>query len=126
MEHQPQAEPGERSQRNPGALVARGLAGKAALISLGRHTRHSPSCVASGGAGENRGRLHGRNLCDFYDGNLDPAPTVRALADEELAELVDALFVHLDSVRPAFGALSWFELAVEELRRRNGTDTAAG
>jgi hypothetical protein len=83
---------------------------------------HSPACVVSGGAGEKHGRLHGLHLCDFYDGTLDPASTVRVLADRDLADLADALFVHLDLATPAFGALSWFELATEELRRRRGTD----
>jgi hypothetical protein len=61
-------------------------------------------------------------LCEFSDGTLDPASAVRDLADEDLADLADALFVHLDSATPAFGALSWFEFATEELRRRRDTD----
>lgn len=61
---------------------------------------------------------------EIYDGTLDPDTTVRALSDAALELLVDALYRHLDSPEPSFGACTWFELATDELQKRR--EGAAG
>lgn len=55
---------------------------------------------------------------EIYDGTLDPETTVRALSRAALELLVDALYRHLDSPAPSFGAYTWFELATDELQNR--------
>ena len=55
---------------------------------------------------------------EIYDGTLDPEATVRALSRPALELLVDALYRHLDSPAPSFGAYTWFELATDELQNR--------
>jgi len=58
----------------------------------------------------------------YLEGNLDPAATVRALSDEALGKLADALYRHLDTRSPSFGAHTWYELAAEELHQRHLTE----
>lgn len=70
------------------------------------------------GAGEQR-TINGLELSEYLDGNLDPAATVRALSDEALGRLADALYRHLDTRSPSFGAHTWYELAAEELHQRH-------
>lgn len=68
-------------------------------------------------------------LSDYFDGTLDPAVTVRGLPDTTLCELADALYRHLDTSSPSFGAHTWYELATEELQNRHLADangSAAG
>lgn len=55
---------------------------------------------------------------EMYDGTLDPEATVRALSGVALELLVDALYRHLDSPAPWFGAYTWYELASDELQSR--------
>lgn len=55
---------------------------------------------------------------EIYDGTLDPETTVRALSRPALELLVDALYRHLDSPAPSFGAYTWFGLATDELQNR--------
>jgi hypothetical protein len=55
---------------------------------------------------------------EIYDGTMDPETTVRALSRAALELLVDALYRHLDSPAPSFGAYTWFELATDELQNR--------
>lgn len=55
---------------------------------------------------------------EIYDGTLDPETTVRALSEPALELLVDALYRHLDSPTPSFGAYTWYELATDELQNR--------
>ncbi|MDI3240973.1 hypothetical protein QK292_05605 [Arthrobacter sp. AL08] len=58
-------------------------------------------------------------LTEYFEGTLDPAATVRALSDMALGQLADALYRHLDTNSPSFGAHTWYELATEELQQRH-------
>ncbi|CAN7178095.1 hypothetical protein JOE31_004264 [Arthrobacter sp. PvP023] len=72
-------------------------------------------------AGEQR-TIDGLELSEYLEGNLDPASTVQALSDDALGKLADALYRHLDTRSPAFGAHTWYELAAEELHQRHLTE----
>jgi hypothetical protein len=63
--------------------------------------------------------IEGLELSDYFEGTLDPAATVQALSDAALGQLADALYRHLDTPSPSFGAHTWYELAAEELQRRH-------
>ena len=63
--------------------------------------------------------INGLELAEYFEGTLDPAATVRALSDAALGQLSDALYRHLDTASPAFGAHTWYELATEELQNRH-------
>jgi hypothetical protein len=63
--------------------------------------------------------VNGLELADYFEGTLDPAATVRALSDAALGQLADALYRHLDTASPSFGAHTWYELAAEELQNRH-------
>jgi hypothetical protein len=65
--------------------------------------------------------INGLELADYFEGTLDPAATVRALSDAALSQLADALYRHLDTPTPSFGAHTWYELAAEELQNRRVT-----
>lgn len=58
----------------------------------------------------------------YLDGCLneavDPAVTLAAVPDAELARLADGLYRHLDTPSPAFGARFWYVQVTEELRLR--------
>ncbi|MDQ0754554.1 hypothetical protein [Arthrobacter sp. B3I4] len=62
--------------------------------------------------------IEGLELSDYFEGTLDPAATVQALSDAALGQLADALYRHLDTPNPSFGAHTWYELAAEELQQR--------
>ena len=64
------------------------------------------------------------DLAEYFEGTLDPAATVRALSDTALGQLSDALYRHLDTASPSFGAHTWYELATEELQNRHLGDVA--
>jgi hypothetical protein len=49
---------------------------------------------------------------------------VAALPEPALAELADALYRHLDTPSPAFGAHSWYVQVAAELRLRRLTGNA--
>ncbi|MCU1530817.1 MAG: hypothetical protein JWO49_388 [Arthrobacter sp.] len=66
--------------------------------------------------------VDGYELSDYFEGTLDPAATVRALSDTALCQLADALYRHLDTSSPSFGAHTWYELATEEIQNRHLTD----
>jgi len=66
--------------------------------------------------------VNGQELSDYFDGRLDPAATVRALSNTALCQLADAVYRHLDTSRPSFGAHTWYELATEEIQNRHLTD----
>ncbi|CAI3791221.1 hypothetical protein [Pseudarthrobacter sp. MM222] len=66
--------------------------------------------------------INGLELADYFEGTLDPAATVRALSDAALGQLADALYRHLDTSSPSFGAHTWYELAAEELQNRHLAD----
>lgn len=63
--------------------------------------------------------INGLELSEYFEGTLDPAATVRALSDVALGQLADALYRHLDTNNPSFGAHTWYELATEELQNRH-------
>lgn len=63
--------------------------------------------------------INGLELAEYFEGALDPAATVRALSDAALGQLADALYRHLDTSSPSFGAHTWYELATEELQNRH-------
>ncbi|HEX9226877.1 MAG TPA: hypothetical protein VF885_09505 [Arthrobacter sp.] len=63
--------------------------------------------------------INGLALSEYFEGTLDPAATVRALSDVALGQLADALYRHLDTSSPSFGAHTWYELATEELQHRH-------
>jgi hypothetical protein len=65
--------------------------------------------------------INGLALSEYFEGTLDPAATVRALSDTSLCQLADALYRHLDTSTPSFGAHTWYELAAEELQNRHLT-----
>ena len=65
------------------------------------------------------GTVNGLELSEYFEGTLDPASTVRALSDVALGQLADALYRHLDTSNPSFGAHTWYELAAEELHNRH-------
>ena len=66
--------------------------------------------------------INGLELSEYFEGTLDPAATVRALPDAALGQLADALYRHLDTSSPSFGAHTWYELATEELQNRHCGD----
>jgi hypothetical protein len=66
--------------------------------------------------------INGQELSDYFEGTLDPAATVRALSDTALRQLADALYCHLDTSSPSFGAHTWYELATEEIQNRHLAD----
>ena len=68
--------------------------------------------------------INGLELSEYFEGTLDPAATVRALSDAALVQLADALYRHLDTSSPSFGAHTWYELATEELQNRHLGDEA--
>jgi hypothetical protein len=72
-------------------------------------------------AGEQR-TINGLELSEYLEGNMDAASTVRAMSDNALSRLADALYRHLDTRNPSFGAHTWYELAAEELHQRHLTE----
>lgn len=80
-----------------------------------------PAVGSSATAGEQR-TINALQLSEYLEGNLDPAATVRALSDAALGKLADALYRHLDTRSPSFGAHTWYELACEELHKRHLTE----
>jgi hypothetical protein len=58
------------------------------------------------------------DLARYLNETVDPAAAVTALPDSSLAELADALYRHLDTPHPAFGAHSWYTQVAEELQMR--------
>lgn len=68
------------------------------------------------------GTMDGLALSDYFEDTLDPVATVRALSDTALCRLADALYRHLDTSSPLYGAHTWYELAAEELQNRHLAD----
>ncbi|AXJ09614.1 hypothetical protein [Arthrobacter sp. PM3] len=66
--------------------------------------------------------VNGLALSEYFEGTLDPGATVKALSDTALCQLADALYRHLDTSNPSFGAHTWYELAAEELQYRHLTE----
>ncbi|MGX9898847.1 hypothetical protein ACW0JT_01365 [Arthrobacter sp. SA17] len=67
----------------------------------------------------------GVDLSFYVEGTLEPASTVAAMSDESLAELADALYRHLDTRKPLFGAHTWYDFAADELQRRHAEGSDA-
>lgn len=67
----------------------------------------------------------GVDLSFYLEGTLEPASTVAAMPDENLAELADALYRHLDTRKPLFGAHTWYDFAADELQRRQAEGPGA-
>ncbi|MET1020763.1 MAG: hypothetical protein ABWX69_01015 [Arthrobacter sp.] len=65
------------------------------------------------------GPINGLQLSEYFEGTLDPVSTVQALSDVALGQLADALYQHLDTSSPSFGAHTWYELTAEELENRH-------
>jgi hypothetical protein len=82
---------------------------------------NGPLAAESGGAND-FGAINGLALSEYFEGTLDPVATVRALSDTALCRLADALYRHLDTSTPSFGAHTWYELAAEELQNRHLLD----
>jgi hypothetical protein len=85
-----------------------------------------PAPDGTGGAAADPELIEGLELSDYFEGTLDPAATVQALSDTALGQLADALYRHLDTPSPSFGAHTWYELAAEELEQRYRATDAAG
>lgn len=65
--------------------------------------------------------MNERELARYLDETVDPAETVAALPESALADLADALYRHLDTPSPPFGAHSWYIQVTDELRMRRLT-----
>lgn len=65
------------------------------------------------------------DLSVYLEGTLEPASTVAAMSDAGLAELADALYRHLDTRKPLFGAHTWYDFAAGELQRRHAEGSDA-
>lgn len=88
-----------------------------------------PDALLDASPGEACGRgpsepetIDGLSLADYVEGSLDPVLTVGALSDAALCQLADALYRHLDTTSPSYGAHTWYELAAEELQNRRRTE----
>jgi hypothetical protein len=68
--------------------------------------------------------MNEEDLSRYLDETVDPAQTVAALPEPALAELAAALYRHLDTPSPAFGAHSWYVQVAAELRLRRLTGNA--
>ena len=92
-------------------------------LDIGNAAPLNPGLDGLEGAGspipEELSTINGLALSDYFEGTLDPASTVRALSDVALGQLADALYRHLDTSSPSFGAHTWYELASEELQNRH-------
>jgi hypothetical protein len=64
------------------------------------------------------------DLARYLDETADSPETVAALPEQALAELADALYRHLDTPSPAFGAHSWYVQVADDLRMRRLTGSA--
>jgi hypothetical protein len=111
---------GLESDHHPVPLVvAGGDSGnnEPAGLDAGLEAANSP-LAAEVGSGDDFATINGMGLSEYFEDTLDPAATVRALSDTALCQLVDALYRHLDTSSPSFGAHTWYELATEELQNR--------
>ncbi|KRE53308.1 hypothetical protein ASG92_07195 [Arthrobacter sp. Soil736] len=68
--------------------------------------------------------MNEEDLSRYFDETVDPAETVAALPEPALVELADALYRHLDTPSPTFGAHSWYVQVADELRMRRLTGSA--
>lgn len=82
---------------------------------------NSPLAAETGSVSD-FGTIDGLVLSEYFEDTLDPVATVRALSDAALCRLADALYRHLDTSSPSYGAHTWYELAAEELQNRHLAD----
>jgi hypothetical protein len=68
--------------------------------------------------------MNEKDLARYLDETVDPAATVAAMPESALAELADALYRHLDTPSPAFGAHAWYIQVADELQMRRPAATA--
>jgi hypothetical protein len=68
--------------------------------------------------------MNNEDLARFLAESGDSAETVAALPEPALEDLADALYRHLDTPSPAFGAHSWYVRVADELRMRRLTGIA--
>lgn len=90
-------------------------------LDSGLGAANSPLAAETGSVSD-LGAMDGLALSEYFEDTLDPAATVRALSDTALCRLADALYRHLDTPRPSYGAHTWYELAAEELQNRHLAD----
>lgn len=111
----------------PVAVAGNGDSEAAGLLDVGPGSgsglgeANSPLAAETVGASD-LGSIDGLALSEYFEGTLDPVATVRALSDTALCRLADALYRHLDTSSPSFGAHTWYELAAEELQNRHLLD----
>lgn len=68
--------------------------------------------------------MNQKELARYLDNTLDSAEAVGAMTGAALAELADALYRHLDTPSPVFGAHSLYVQVADELQlRRARTDS---
>lgn len=101
---------GGEATAGPGATVHAGV-----LFDAGLEEACSPMATELESVG-------GLALSGYFKGSRDPVATVRALSDAALYQLADALYRHLDTASPSYGAHTWYELAAEEIQYRRRTD----
>jgi hypothetical protein len=68
--------------------------------------------------------MNEEDLSRYLDETVDPAETVAALPEPALVDLADALYRHLNTPGPAFGAHSWYVQVADDLRMRRLTGSA--
>ena len=90
-------------------------------LDAGLEPANSPLAAETGSVVD-FGTMDGLALSDYFEDTLDPVATVRALSDTALCRLADALYRHLDTSSPLYGAHTWYELAAEELQNRHLAD----
>lgn len=115
-----QISPGVGRPGEPARPLAGGML-NVGILDAGREEANNPLAAEISGADDYE-LINGLALPDYFEGTLDPAATVRALSDTALCQLADALYRHLDTPTPSFGAHTWYELAAEELQNRHLTD----
>lgn len=101
-----------------GAGPAVAVSGAPAVPGPTGNGRKQPGPTVDSPSPDGCGTIGGLELSEYFEGTLDPAATVRALSDVALGQLADALYRHLDTANPSFGAHTWYELAAEELQNR--------
>ena len=90
-------------------------------LDSGLGAANSPLAAETGSVSD-FGTIDGLVLSEYFEDTLDPVATVRALSDAALCRLADALYRHLDTSSPSYGAHTWYELAAEELQNRHLAD----
>jgi hypothetical protein len=106
-------------------LEPREDAGLNVVLDAGLGAANIPLAAETGGVTD-FGTMDGLALSEYFEDTLDPVATVQALSDTALCRLADALYRHLDTSSPLYGAHTWYELAAEELQNRHLADDDDG